>query len=339
MALYRVDEAGGSLTEIPETSLSGEGKLERYDLQRWLRDSPGVIEPDLFVLSEEYSDWDESNRSIDLLALDRDGRVVVAELKRDAGAFMDLQAIRYAALVAHMTLDQAVAAHERYLQRRGMKADARQRIMEHLGGEGGDEPDIESRQPRILLVARDFPQELTTSVLWLNQAGLDIRCVRLLPYRLGGDLVLDVTQVIPLPEAEHYMIRIRGREAEQESRTYSDRAWTREEIERLANLLVNQFNLRLLDACAETPGKWVSVSDIRARGSIEQQARWPQQRFGGGALAGLTRRIRKEFDRNNWPMDFDFGHGGDSRAFRLSEEIAAWWSAARHAARAVPDDG
>ena len=33
MALYRVDEAGGSLTEIPETSLSGEGKLERYDLQ------------------------------------------------------------------------------------------------------------------------------------------------------------------------------------------------------------------------------------------------------------------------------------------------------------------
>ena len=189
-----------------------------------------MIEPDLFVLSEEYSDWDESNRSIDLLALDRDGRVVVAELKRDAGAFMDLQAIRYAALVAHMTLDQAVAAHERYLQRRGMKADARQRIMEHLGGEGGDEPDIESRQPRILLVARDFPQELTTSVLWLNQAGLDIRCVRLLPYRLGGDLVLDVTQVIPLPAAEHYMIRIRDREAEQESRTYSDRAWTREEM-------------------------------------------------------------------------------------------------------------
>ncbi|MCY4640429.1 MAG: hypothetical protein OXC94_08840 [Chloroflexi bacterium] len=73
MALYHVDETGGSLTEIPETWLSGEGKLERNDLQRWLRDSPGAIEPDLFVLSEEYSDWDESNRSIDLLALDRDG--------------------------------------------------------------------------------------------------------------------------------------------------------------------------------------------------------------------------------------------------------------------------
>ncbi len=339
MALYRVDEADGSLIEIPETSLSGEGKRERYDLQRWLRDSPGAIEPDLFVLSEEYSDWDESNRSIDLLALDRDGRLVVAELKRDEGAFMDLQAIRYAALVAHMTLDQAVAAHERYLQRRGLEGDALQRIMEHLGAEGGDEPGIGSKQPRILLVARDFPQELTTSALWLNQAGLDIRCVRVLPYRFGGDLVLDVAQVIPLPEAEHYMIRIRDREAEQEIRTYPDRAWTREEIERLANLLVNRFNLRLLDTCAETPGTWISLSDFRSRGSVEEQAGWPEQRFGAGALAGLTRRIRKEFGRNNWPMDFDFGHGGDSRAFRLSEEVAAWWRAARHAARAVPDEG
>ena len=53
MALYRVDEAAGSLSEIPETSLSGEGKQERGDLQRWLRDHPGALEPDLFVLTEE----------------------------------------------------------------------------------------------------------------------------------------------------------------------------------------------------------------------------------------------------------------------------------------------
>ena len=189
MALYRVDEADGSLSEIPETWLSGEGMKERGDLQRWLRDHPGALEADLFVLAEEYSDWEDSNRSIDLLALDGHGRLVVIELKRDEGAFMDLQAIRYGALVAHMTLAQAVDAHERYLRRRGMEGDARERILEHLGVDGGGEAEIESSRPRILLAARDFPQELTTSVLWLNDAGLDISCVRLLPYRVSDELV------------------------------------------------------------------------------------------------------------------------------------------------------
>ena len=48
MALYSIDEAGGSLREIPETTLSGEGKRERHDLQRWLRDNPAVLEDGLF---------------------------------------------------------------------------------------------------------------------------------------------------------------------------------------------------------------------------------------------------------------------------------------------------
>ena len=135
MALYRVDEAAGSLSEIPETSLSGEGKQERGDLQVWLRDHAGALEPDLFVLTEEYSDWADSGRSIDLLALDGEGRLVVIELKRDEGAFMDLQALRYAAMVAHMTLEAGRRAPtSEYLQkRRGIAGDARERILDHLG--------------------------------------------------------------------------------------------------------------------------------------------------------------------------------------------------------------
>ena len=332
MALYRVDEADGSLSEIPETSLSGEGMKERGDLQRWLRDNPDALEDGLFVLAEEYGEWADSSRRIDLLALDRGGRLVVIELKRDEGAFMDLQAIRYAAMVAHMTLDRALDAHERYLRRRGTEGDARERILEHLGAEAGGEPEIESSRPRILLAARDFPQELTTSVLWLNDAGLDISCVRLLPYRVGDDLVLDVTQVIPLPEAADYTVRIRDKEAEQERRTYPNVDWTQEEIERLSNLIASPFTFRLLDMCSKRPGEWVSLSDVRASGSAEQQARWPQARFGAGALAGLTKWVRREFGRNNWPVDSEYRQGRDTRSFRMSAEVAAWWKAARAAA-------
>ena len=329
MALYRVDETEGSLSEIPETSLSGEGMQERGDLQHWLRDRADVLERGLFVLADGYRNWEDSNREIDILALDQDGRLVVVELKRDEGAFMDLQAIRYAAMVAHMTFRQAVDAHRHYLARRGTEEDAEQRVLEHVGADEGGEPEISSAYPRILLAARDFPQELTASVLWLNNAGLDIRCVRLLPYRVGGDLLLDVTQVIPLPEAEDYMVRIRDREAEQEHRSYPDIPWSREDIEHLAARVTNSLMLRLYDLCAAAPGGWVSLGEVRALGSAEEQARWPKARFANGSLAGLRRMIRREFGRDNSPTDFEYRQGLDTRSFRLPADVAEWWRAAR----------
>jgi hypothetical protein len=47
--------------------------------------------------------------------------------------------------------------------------------------------------------------------MWLNERGLDIRCVRLRPYQHGERLLLDVQQVIPLPEAADYQVRLRGK--------------------------------------------------------------------------------------------------------------------------------
>lgn len=326
MALYRVDETSGSLSEIPETSLSGEGKQERGDLQHWLRDHPDALEPDLFVLTEEYSDWADSGRRIDLLALDRDGRLVVIELKRDEGAFMDLQALRYAAMVANMTLARAVEAHDGYLRARGIKGDARERILEHLAGGEDAEPEIESSRPRILLAARDFPRELTTSVLWLRDSDIDIRCVRLLPYRVGDDLVLDVTQVIPLPEAEDYMVRVRDKTAEQERPSYARVPWTREDISLLADAVANNAAIvAALGLCADGPGKWIPLASI-----VEQSGRTQAQ--VQGELARLTVIVRRRFGRNNWPFVVESRLGADStqRAhYRMSSEIAEWWREAR----------
>lgn len=93
-------------------------KLQEQDLQRAVRDAPQVLQKGLFIVAEEYSNWEESGRSIDLLALDSEGRLVVVELKRTlTGNHMDLQAVRYAAMVANMTFAQVVDAHKDYLVR------------------------------------------------------------------------------------------------------------------------------------------------------------------------------------------------------------------------------
>jgi hypothetical protein len=44
---------------------------ERGDLQRVLRMHIDAVAPDTFVIAEEFADWEDSSRSIDLLCLDR----------------------------------------------------------------------------------------------------------------------------------------------------------------------------------------------------------------------------------------------------------------------------
>lgn len=154
----------------------------------------------------------ESSRRIDLLGLDAKGQLVVVELKReDQDSLMDLQAVRYAAMVANMTSEQAIGAHQSYLQARGMEGDAESRIRDHLKSYE-DEVSISTNNPRIIPASANFSTELTTSVLWLNQVGLDITCVRLQPYNVAGSVFVERTQILPMLESVDYMVRLRDRE-------------------------------------------------------------------------------------------------------------------------------
>ena len=218
MSVYRITKE--KFEELETTSLEAQGILERSDMQRLLRDQPGVIEEDLFILAEEYGDWEESRRRIDLLALDKEGRLVVVELKRsDQQSMMDLQAIRYAAMVANMTWDQVVAAHKEDTRKpRQVDYEADLQIRIHLKQEDVDVPMINTTSPRIILVSADFSKELTHSVLWLNQVGLNITCVKLQPCKLGDNVFLERSQVIPTPKAEDFQVSQRNKDKETERR-------------------------------------------------------------------------------------------------------------------------
>ena len=169
--------------------------------------------------------WEDSNRSIDLLALDNQGRLVVVELKRtQTGDHSELQAIRYAAMVSNMTLEQVVNAHRDYLAKRGKDSDARVLVLRHLGVEDETDTEIHTERPRILLASAGFSKELTASVLWLgDNFGVDIRCVKLQLYRDRNGRLLDTNQVIPLPNAEDYQVRIREKQEEARRQRNSER--------------------------------------------------------------------------------------------------------------------
>lgn len=195
---------------LEESSFSANQIRERDDLQRLLRENIDIISPGTLVVAEEFGKWEDSRRRIDLLGVDaEDARLVVIELKRTTdGGHMELQALRYAAMISTMTFADVVDSFSSFLAKQGREdEDAEEILLKHLGW---DEPDEESfaQDVKIVLASADFSKELTTSAMWLNERGLDITCVRLKPYRLDDRILLDVQPVVPLPEAADYQVKI-----------------------------------------------------------------------------------------------------------------------------------
>jgi hypothetical protein len=211
------DMTDGSLSRVAGTTFRDERVLERAHLQAAVRDHIDVLGSDLLVVAEEFGEFEDAHRRIDLLCVDKSARLVVVELKRtEDGGHMELQALRYAAMVSVMTFEDLVTTYTRFRAQTGNgdgdRDEARAELLDWLD-EVEDEEPVVSREVGIILAAADFSTEITTTVLWLNEFhATDIRCVRLSPYRHEGRLLLDVQQVIPLPEARELTVRLRRRE-------------------------------------------------------------------------------------------------------------------------------
>ena len=240
MTIFEFTEEG--ITAIEGTTFSNEGIRERADLQRLLRERIEVILPDTMVIAEEFGDWDDSRRRIDLLALDKQANLVVIELKRtEDGGHMELQAIRYAAMVSAMTFDKVVVAHARYLKKLERKEDAKESILDFLEWEEANEDDF-AQDVRVVLVSEDFSKEITTTVMWLNERMLDLRCIRLKPYNMEGRILVDVQQVIPLPEAEDYQVKLREKEQKKRSSRWQQKDLPTIADEKLRRGLMSKLN-------------------------------------------------------------------------------------------------
>ncbi len=214
MPIYKVESEG--LKQLDKTTFTAEKINEARDLQKLIINSLDEIEKDLFLLSSEFGYWEDSKRRIDLLCLDKNANLVVIELKRTVdGGHMELQAIRYAAMVSNMTFENAVKVRQEYMSRLGKDHDeVEQEILDFLEWDNHESGSF-ANDVRIILVSADFSKEITSSVLWLNSRDLDIKCVRMVPQKDGNTLYLDIQQIIPLPEAVDYQVKLRAKEIEQ----------------------------------------------------------------------------------------------------------------------------
>lgn len=270
MAIYSFND--NTLQKVETTTFNTEGILERQHLQVAIKHQIDVIAPNCLVISEEFSEWSGSQRRIDLLAIDKEGNLVVIELKRtETGEHMELQAIRYAAMVSTLTFSRAIEIYQKYLSSIGSEDVAENNLLEFLGWEEPQEDGF-ALDVRIILVSADFSKELTTSVMWLNERNLDIRCVRLIPYKHQEKIFVDVQQIIPLPEVESYQVKIKHQSEERREARKSSRDYTRYSFQG------NSYNKRKLVLAVIQ--KW--INDNKPNNLAELVQAFPQEIRSGG---------------------------------------------------------
>jgi alkylated DNA nucleotide flippase Atl1 len=198
---------------------------ELKDVERWIKREPEILGEEILILSSQFSKWDKTSDRPDLLGLDRRGKLVVVEIKRDSsGKDQDLQAIRYASFVSTLSSDDVVELYRNHRHKEHDEklslGESKERLDDFI--ETGDIGVLDDDdKPRIILVSSSFRPGVTSTVLWLRTFALDVTCVQIEPYELRGEIVLTSTTLIPLPEAADFEVKMQSKRQKSASKLVS----------------------------------------------------------------------------------------------------------------------
>lgn len=294
--------------QVETTNLPSLGLKEREHLQEWVLAHPEMLGPGVAVVTSEFDKWQAASGEpvadrLDVLGLDREGRLVVVELKRDlAPHTVHMQAVNYAAMVSRLTMQDVAELWVAWHSKGGPQLDVE-----------SVKADLETnwlltadsiKSPKIVLVAAAFPASVTASVVWLNEQGVAIDLIRFRPYRLDdGRVLVNFSRTFPVPSVEEFTIGRRQAGAASPVEPAGPGApWDLESLRRLSQQ-GNDATLAMLDLCAADEANGVSVADIVEQASIT----YGQVR---GQLAGLTMRLKNPnygFSQTAWPVDINWG--------------------------------
>ena len=211
-----VNKDDKSIVKINQTTFADESLQERYDIQEWINKNPECLGEELLIIQKEFNGFDKTNERLDLLAIDTKGNLVVIENKRDdSGKDVTWQSIKYAAYCSTLTTEQVVELYSSYLQTNHVAGDAITNLQAFLGSQYEDLLSTNTK-PRIILVAKEYRPEVTASALWLRSCGIDIRCIKTTLYKTDDTLLFDALQIIPVKEAEEYMVKVSEKAHENE---------------------------------------------------------------------------------------------------------------------------
>lgn len=206
--MYLINRDKNRIERLTERSFSELGFKEREHLQIWLENNPEALGEELLIIQKEFSGFSDTNERLDLLALDKQGNLVVIENKLDdSGRDVTWQVLKYASYCSSLSKEQVKDIYQEYLNKRGDKDKAEEKLSEFFDNEDYEELLLnKGLTQRIIMVSGGFRKEVTSTALWLLNYKLRIQCFQVSPHEMGGQLFLNIEQIIPMKDAEEFVI-------------------------------------------------------------------------------------------------------------------------------------
>ncbi|EAI4298095.1 DUF4268 domain-containing protein [Campylobacter lari] len=256
--MYKINKLENSITKLAEKTFKELEFTERKHLQEWIAKNPSCLGEDLLIIQKEFDDFDGTKERFDLLALDKEGNLVIIENKLDdSGKDVTWQAVKYASYCSTFSKSDIERIYIEYIKNENYK----EKLCDFFGVENYDDVKIENQQQRIILVAANFRKEVTSAVLWLINQGLYIQCFKVTPYEFNQECFLNVEQIIPIKEAQDYIIKMAKKEQEQNLINNSEK---QRHIIRLNfwNKLLNKIkeeNFELFSNISPSKDNWIAA--------------------------------------------------------------------------------
>lgn len=206
--MYKIDRQSNQIMEIESCSFEELGIKEREHFQEWIAKEPKVLGEELLIIQKEFSGFSDTRERLDLLALDKQGRLVIIENKLDdSGKDVVWQALKYASYCSNLSKENITEIFQDHLDTTNLEERAEEKLSNFF-----DDMDYEDLNlnkgvtQRIILIAAKFRKEVTSTVLWLLNFKVHLQCLRATPFQMDNELFLRIEQIIPTKDAEDYMI-------------------------------------------------------------------------------------------------------------------------------------
>jgi hypothetical protein len=217
--MYRINKEKNSILKLDQRLFRDLKIRERENLQEWIAKNPEMLGEELLIIQKEFNGFNDTQERLDLLALDKDGGLVIIENKLDdTGRNVVWQALKYTSYCSTLTTAQIIKIFQKYLDEYEGGGDAKEILLEFLERDE-EELLLNKNDQRIIFVANEYRKEVTSTVLWLLGHDIQIQCFRAIPYSMGEDVFLQIEQIIPLPETKEFMIDAMEKEKEEKSKS------------------------------------------------------------------------------------------------------------------------
>src|SRR4051794_1319270 len=114
--MFVINQIANSIQPLTKRTFAELGFKERAHLKEWIAGNPLALGEKLLIIQKEFSDFSETNERLDLLALDKNGNLVIIENKLDdSGRDVTWQALKYASYCSTLTKEEIKNIFQNYL--------------------------------------------------------------------------------------------------------------------------------------------------------------------------------------------------------------------------------